>query len=109
MQQNGKLSRFRRFSPSLLSKIVCVIFSFSIENARSNLDFLLKQEKNNNDNAIEKKQGRWKSGESGNPNGRKPGTGKIAKLRESIAEHMPEIISQMVSKAKEGYARQPDY
>ena len=54
---------------------------------------------------IEKKQGRWKLGESGNPNGRKPGTGKIAKLRESIAEHMPEIISQMVSKAKEGDAQ----
>ena len=54
---------------------------------------------------IQKKQGRWKSGESGNPHGRKPGTGKIAKLRESIAEHMPEIISQMVSKAKEGDAQ----
>ena len=51
---------------------------------------------------IEKKQGRWKPGESGNPDGRKPGTGKIARLREGIAEHMPEIINQMVSKAKEG-------
>ncbi|TYP74921.1 MULTISPECIES: DUF5681 domain-containing protein [Nitrosomonas] len=65
---------------------------------------MLKQEKSNNE-TIEKKQGRWKSGESGNPNGRKPGTGKIAKLRESIAEHMPEIISQMVSKAKEDDAQ----
>jgi len=49
-----------------------------------------------------KKRGRWKAGESGNPNGRKPGTGKIAQLRENIAQHLPEIITQMVNKAKEG-------
>lgn len=48
------------------------------------------------------KRGRWKKGESGNPNGRKPGTGQVAKLRNSIATHIPEIITQMVSKAKEG-------
>lgn len=48
------------------------------------------------------KRGRWKKGESGNPNGRKPGTGQVAKLRESIATHIPEIITRMVSKAKEG-------
>lgn len=55
---------------------------------------------------IEKaKRGRWKAGESGNPNGRKPGTGEVAKLRESIAAHLPEIITQLVSKAKEGDAQ----
>ena len=48
------------------------------------------------------KRGRWKKGESGNPSGRKPGTGRVAKLRDSIATHIPEIITQMVSKAKEG-------
>ena len=48
------------------------------------------------------KRGRWKKGESGNPNGRKPGTGQVAKLRDSIATHIPEIIKQMVNKAKEG-------
>ncbi len=48
------------------------------------------------------KRGRWKKGESGNPHGRKPGTGKIAELRESIAGYLPEIIEQMVNKAKEG-------
>ena len=49
-----------------------------------------------------KKRGRWKAGESGNPRGRKPGTGKIAQLRENIAQHLPAIIEQLVTKAKEG-------
>lgn len=52
-----------------------------------------------------KKRGRWKEGESGNPNGRKPGTGEVAKLRDSIAAHLPEIIMQLVNKAKEGDAQ----
>ncbi|MDP3497942.1 MAG: DUF5681 domain-containing protein [Candidatus Nitrotoga sp.] len=49
-----------------------------------------------------KKRGRWKAGESGNPSGRKPGTGEVAKLRASIAVHLPAIITQLVAKAKEG-------
>lgn len=49
-----------------------------------------------------KKRGRWKAGESGNPSGRKPGTGEVARLRDSIAAHLPEIITQLVAKAKEG-------
>lgn len=49
-----------------------------------------------------KKQGRWRAGESGNPKGRTPGTGEVAKLRESIAAHLPEIITQLVAKAKDG-------
>lgn len=52
-----------------------------------------------------KKRGRWKTGESGNPNGRKPGTGEVAKLRASIAVHLPAIITQLVSKAQEGDAQ----
>lgn len=48
------------------------------------------------------KRGRWKKGESGNPSGRKPGTGKVARLRDIIATHVPEIISQMVDKAIDG-------
>lgn len=52
-----------------------------------------------------KKRGRWKSGESGNPSGRKPGTGEVAKLRDSIAKHLPAIIKQLVTKAKEGDAQ----
>jgi hypothetical protein len=34
----------------------------------------------------------WKPGQSGNPKGRKPGTGEVTKLRNSIAEHIPSII-----------------
>lgn len=51
---------------------------------------------------VKSKRGRWQVGESGNPHGRKPGTGKVAQLREGIAHHLPEIIEQMVVKAKEG-------
>ena len=49
-----------------------------------------------------KKRGRWKPGESGNPAGRIPGTGAVAKLRDSIARHLPAIITQLVTKAKDG-------
>ena len=52
-----------------------------------------------------KKRGRWKAGESGNPRGRTPGTGEVAKLRASIAVHLPEIITQLVTKAKAGDAQ----
>jgi hypothetical protein len=44
----------------------------------------------------------WKPGQSGNPKGRKPGTGEITKLRNSIAEHIPGIIDQLVESAKNG-------
>jgi hypothetical protein len=49
-----------------------------------------------------KKRGRWKAGESGNPKGRPPGAGEVAKLRASIAGHVPEIIGQLVKAAKGG-------
>lgn len=49
-----------------------------------------------------KKRGRWKQGESGNPTGRKPGTGSIARLREEIAAELPEIIAKLVIAAKSG-------
>lgn len=52
-----------------------------------------------------KKRGKWKQGESGNPNGRPPGVGEVTRLRESIAAHLPEIITQLVTKAKEGDAQ----
>ncbi|WP_334108281.1 DUF5681 domain-containing protein [Methylobacillus sp.] len=50
----------------------------------------------------QKKRGRWKAGESGNPNGRPPGIGEVTRLRQGIAAHLPEIIGQLVEKAKEG-------
>lgn len=49
-----------------------------------------------------KKRGKWKAGESGNPNGRPPGVGEVTKLRDSIAAHLPAIIMQLVTKAKDG-------
>lgn len=44
----------------------------------------------------------WKAGQSGNPKGRPPGTGEVARLRESIAAHVPDIIKRLVKAAKDG-------
>lgn len=41
-------------------------------------------------------------GQSGNPKGRTPGSGKIAQLRESIAAAIPEIVASLVEAAKGG-------
>ena len=46
--------------------------------------------------------GRWKKGESGNPKGRTPGVGAIAKVRAEIAKHVPEIVAKLVERAREG-------
>lgn len=45
---------------------------------------------------------RWKPGTSGNPSGRKPGTGRVAEFRKAIQEHVPDIVAQLVKQAKEG-------
>ncbi len=55
---------------------------------------LLKQEKS--------KGKRWQPGQSGNPKGRPRGTGKVAEMRDSIAEHIPGILNQVVKAAKNG-------
>jgi hypothetical protein len=47
---------------------------------------------------------RWKPGQSGNPKGRKPGSTEIGRLRKSIADHLPEIITKLVVQAKAGDA-----
>lgn len=44
----------------------------------------------------------WKPGQSGNPAGRKPGTGEVARLRAAIADHVPSIIQKLVEQAKAG-------
>lgn len=46
--------------------------------------------------------GRWKAGESGNPAGRKPGTGEVAKIRAAIADRVPELLDKLMSQALEG-------
>lgn len=48
---------------------------------------------------------RFKPGQSGNPAGRPPGSGKVAALRESIAKHVPDIINKLVEQAKAGDAQ----
>ena len=52
--------------------------------------------------AKKKPPGRWKTGESGNPAGRKPGTGEVAKLRAAIGERVPELLAAMMTRALEG-------
>jgi hypothetical protein len=46
--------------------------------------------------------GRWKAGESGNPAGRKPGTGEVAKIRAAIAKRLPELLDKLMIQAMEG-------
>jgi len=44
----------------------------------------------------------WKAGQSGNPRGRKPGTGEIAKLRAAISARVPELLDTLMKKALDG-------
>lgn len=44
----------------------------------------------------------WKPGQSGNPAGRKPGTGEVAKIRAAIADRVPELLEKLVAQALEG-------
>ncbi|WP_138514565.1 DUF5681 domain-containing protein [Rhodoferax bucti] len=50
----------------------------------------------------DKKDTRFKPGQSGNPNGRAPGHGEIAKLRQMLSVHVPEIIEQVIAAARGG-------
>lgn len=45
---------------------------------------------------------KWQSGQSGNPGGRKPGTGKVEKLRAALAKELPEVLEALVAQAKAG-------
>ena len=45
---------------------------------------------------------KWQSGQSGNPGGRKPGTGKVEKLRAALAKELPEVLDALVTQAKAG-------
>lgn len=49
-----------------------------------------------------KRPTQWKPGQSGNPRGRKPGTGEVQKLRAGLEAHLPEILDALVSAAKAG-------
>lgn len=49
-----------------------------------------------------KRTGRWKPGESGNPAGRTPGSGEVAKVRAAIATRIPELLDAMMQRALDG-------
>ena len=49
-----------------------------------------------------KRKGRWKPGESGNPAGRKPGAGEVARLRAAIGDKVPAIIERLTEAALAG-------
>lgn len=44
----------------------------------------------------------WKPGQSGNPAGRAPGSGEVAKLRTAIASHVPALVAVLVERALGG-------
>jgi hypothetical protein len=52
--------------------------------------------------SIQKNSGRWQPGRSGNPAGRKPGTGSVQQLRVQIEVLIPEIIQKLATKARDG-------
>jgi hypothetical protein len=45
---------------------------------------------------------RWKPGQSGNPRGRKPGSGAVQELRREIERFIPEVIHRMAQRALDG-------
>ena len=45
---------------------------------------------------------KWQTGQSGNPGGRKPGSGKIDKLRAALAKELPEVLEALIAQAKAG-------
>jgi hypothetical protein len=44
----------------------------------------------------------WTPGQSGNPKGRLPGTGRIEEYRGLLDPHVPDLLKVLVTKAKEG-------
>lgn len=55
--------------------------------------------------ATRDKRGRWLPGQSPNPTGRAPGSGKVARLRAVITEAVPDIVHTLIEQAKAGDAQ----
>ena len=49
-----------------------------------------------------KTSGRWAKGRSGNPAGRRPGSGEVAKMRAAMAAHVPALVAVLVERALSG-------
>lgn len=49
-----------------------------------------------------KRPGRWKPGQSGNPKGKRPGSGVLQRLRSALAKDVPEILAKLGVAAKSG-------
>ena len=47
-------------------------------------------------------KGRWRPGQTGNPNGRPVGAGKVAQLRACIEAKIPEILESLIKRAIDG-------
>ena len=45
---------------------------------------------------------KWQPGQSGNPAGKTPGSGKIDKLRAALAKELPDVLATLVAQAKSG-------
>ena len=50
----------------------------------------------------QKKTGRWKPGESGNPAGKPKGSGTIQKMRAALSEAIPDVTEALLEKARDG-------
>lgn len=49
-----------------------------------------------------RRAGRWKPGQSGNPAGRRPGSGEVAQTRAAMAAHVPALVEMLVQRALAG-------
>jgi hypothetical protein len=46
--------------------------------------------------------GQWRRGQSGNPAGRRPGSGQVAAIRARLAERLPEVVDSLAKAAVAG-------
>lgn len=67
-----------------------------------NLPWPDKQDQEQESSMTKQEQTRWKPGQSGNPNGRPPGSSESGKLRADIEKKVPGIVAKLVRQANDG-------